>query len=65
VKKHPYEWRLRIRERLPWFLIDMGIANKGTDCEMVGAEHTWYNVDNVHSGCYYCRVVKEGQLWKK
>ena len=37
--RHPYEFRLRIRERLPWFLINLGIADKGKDCEKVGAEH--------------------------
>jgi hypothetical protein len=49
--------------RLPWFLIDMGLAAKGADCEAVGASHRWYNRDNTSSGCYHCEVVREGQHW--
>jgi hypothetical protein len=64
-KRHPYELGLRIREFLPWFLIDIGVARKGKNCEKVGAEHVWYNQGDNLSGCYYCRVTKEGQLWKK
>jgi hypothetical protein len=45
-------------------LINLGIAKKGRDCEGVGAEHHWYNIDNKTSGCYHCRVVRDGQLWK-
>ena len=39
---HPYAWRTSLRKRLPWFLINLGIAAKGKDCERVGAEHHWY-----------------------
>lgn len=62
-KGHPYALRTRIRTFLPWFLINLGIANKGEDCEKVGASHCWYNIDNENSGCYYCKVIKKGQLW--
>jgi hypothetical protein len=65
AKRHPYELRLRIREHLPWFLIDQGVARKGENCEKVGAEHSWYNHGEDLSACYYCRVMKEGQLGKK
>lgn len=58
--RHPYEFRLRIRERLPWFLINLGIADKGKDCEKVGAKHVWFNIDNQFSGCYYCKELREG-----
>jgi hypothetical protein len=64
-KNHPYSWRLKIRGRLPWFLINLGIADKGKNCEDVGAEHLWYNIDDKNPGCYYCKVEKEGQLWKE
>lgn len=64
-KRHPYEWRLQIRERLPFFLINLGIAAKGKDCESVGAEHIWYNAGDGYSGCYYCKVEKESDLWKE
>lgn len=57
-KRHPYETRLRIRERLPWILINIGLCGKGKDCEKVGAKHKWYNIDNENFGCYYCRQIK-------
>lgn len=61
---HPYAWRTWLRKRLPWFLINLGVAAKGENCESVGASHYWYNKDNVSSGCYHCEVVREGQLWR-
>ena len=63
-KGHPFAWRTKLRGRLPWFLIDLGLADKGKDCEAVGGWHRWYNQDNEHSGCYHCHVVRRGQLWK-
>jgi hypothetical protein len=62
-EKHPYRWRTWIRTHLPWFLIDLGMARKGRDCEVVGGWHHWYNVDNSSSGCYHCEIVRPGQLW--
>ena len=61
---HPYRWRTWIRVKLPWFLIDLGIAAKARDCERVGGEHWWHNRDDVSSGCYHCEAVRPGQLWK-
>jgi hypothetical protein len=61
--KHPYWWRLRLRRHLPWFLIEMGVADKGKDCEAVDAKHHWYNHDDESSGCYYCKVTRPGRLW--
>jgi len=60
---HPYAWRTKLRQRLPWFLIDLGIAAKGRNCEFVGAPHKWYNCDDSRSACYHCRVIRDGQLW--
>lgn len=34
------------------------------DCEKVGQKHKWFNVDDIHSACFNCRVLKEGQLWR-
>ena len=56
--EHPYRWRTWIRAHLPWFLIDLGIARKGHDCEAVGGWHHRYNVDDSSSGCYHCEVVR-------
>jgi len=63
--KHPYKWRTIVRCYLPWFLIDLGFADKGINCEDVDAEHYWYNIDNKTNGCYYCKKIEKGQLWKK
>lgn len=59
----PYRWRTAMRRHLPWFLIDLGIAGKGRDCEKRGGTHAWYNQDGVSSGCYHCKVVRAGRLW--
>jgi hypothetical protein len=40
------------------------LFDKGRDCEAAGGEHHWYNTDDKHSACYYCQVIREGQLWK-
>ena len=61
---HPYRFRTWLRGHLPWLLIDFGVANKGEDCEKAGGEHWWYNQDNENSGCYHCRVVRPGRLWR-
>jgi hypothetical protein len=61
---HPYRWRTWIRVHLPWFLIDLGLAAKGDDCERAGGDHWWYNKDGVSSGCMHCKVVRSGQLWE-
>ena len=63
TKKHPYKLRLQIREKLPWFLINLGFAQKGKDCEKVKAEHKWYNQGENISACYYCKVERKGKLW--
>jgi hypothetical protein len=53
TRKGRYRWRTRLRRGLPWFLVDRGIAGKGTDgC---GA-HEWYNHDGVIARCYHCEV---------
>lgn len=62
---HPYRWRTWIRAQLPWCLIDLGVADKGENCEAVGGRHWWYNEDGDHSACYHCKVVRPGQLWRQ
>jgi hypothetical protein len=37
---------------------------KVEDCEAIGNEHEWYNIDDVFSGCYHCQVTRQGQVWK-
>jgi hypothetical protein len=61
---HPYARRTWLRSHLLWFLIDLGVADKGQDCETVDAWHHWYNRDGETSGCYHCRVVRDGRLWE-
>ncbi|MFD9124985.1 hypothetical protein [Kitasatospora sp. NPDC059571] len=44
-----YRWRTRLRRQLPWFLVERGLAGKGTqDC----GDHEWYNHDGVVAHCY-------------
>lgn len=62
--RHPYRWRTWIRTKLPWFLVNLGVAAKGEDCARVGGQHWWYNRDNVTSRCYHCEILAAGQLWK-
>lgn len=62
---HPYAWRTWLRTHLPWFLINLGVADKGKDCEGVGAQHHWYNQDGQKSACYHCHVVPIGRLWER
>jgi hypothetical protein len=35
------------------------------DCEAVGGDHEWYNVNGKESGCYHCGTTREGQLWRQ
>lgn len=56
--------RTWLRTILPWSLIGLGLASKGKDCELVGGQHEWYNIDNESSGCYHCETVKPGRLWE-
>ncbi|WP_238012497.1 hypothetical protein KZZ52_58765 [Dactylosporangium sp. AC04546] len=42
-----------IRTRLPWLLINLGVAGKGkTDC----GDHEWYNAGGGVAHCYHCEV---------
>ncbi|MEP0006919.1 MAG: hypothetical protein ABJ387_10555 [Balneola sp.] len=59
----PYRKRTWLRSNLPWFLINLGVAKKGKDCEKKDGSHEWYKIDNQSSGCYHCEVVKTGKLW--
>jgi len=61
----PYRLRTWLRAYLPWFLINLGVANKGQDCELAGGGHEWYNIDGESSGCYHCSVTRHKQLWKQ
>ena len=65
MNRHPYAWRTALRKRLPWFVIDLGIAAKGEDCEKAGATHHWYKQDDQYSACYHCTVTKPGRLWER
>jgi hypothetical protein len=48
-----YRCRTWLRRRLPWVLVDWGVAGKGTtDC----GNHEWYNADGVVEHCYHCTV---------
>jgi len=61
--REPYRRRTWLRQRLPFWLIGLGVADKGTDCEAAGGRHEWYHEDGEHSACYHCRVTARGKLW--
>ena len=63
--EHPHRWRTWLRGYLPWFVINLGLASKTSDCELVGGRHHWYNRDGITSGCYHCEVDKPGRLWEQ
>jgi hypothetical protein len=62
---NPYRWRTWLRGHLPWTIINLGIVDKGDDCEQRGGEHHWYNEGEGQSGCYHCKVVRPGELWRR
>ena len=46
-----YRWRTAVRRRLPWFLVDHGVAQKGKgDC----GNHEWYRSTAEEDRCYHC-----------
>jgi hypothetical protein len=59
--KGPYRWRTNLRILLPRPLC--WIVKKGKNCEEMGEEHDWYNIDNETSGCYHCQEERNGKLW--
>lgn len=60
---HPYRRRTFWRVLLPQPLCRL--IDKGEDCQSVGADHDWYNIDGETSGCYHCKVVRPGRLWEE
>jgi hypothetical protein len=55
---HPYRYRVWVRRQLPWWLINLGVADKGRDCEAVGAWHRRYTSTEEIDGCYHCKVTR-------
>ncbi len=48
-----FRLRTRLRRRLPAFLVDLGVAAKGTtDC----GNHDWYKAADEEDHCYRCVV---------
>lgn len=64
VTAQPFRWRTHLRRHLPWFLIDIGLADKGDDCEAHGGMHEWYAAEVAVSACYHCKIERPGRLWK-
>jgi hypothetical protein len=55
---HPYRFRVWIRARLPHWMIDLGVATKGHDCEAAGGWHRWYKSTDDIDHCYHCRQTR-------
>ena len=48
-----YRWRTRVRRRLPWMLVNRGVAAKGSgDC----GDHDWYKESDEVDRCYHCEI---------
>ena len=60
--RQPYRRRTWLRQHLPFWLIDLGLAGKGSDCEAEAGNHEWYNGGNG-SSCYHCRVTISSNAW--
>jgi len=61
MKNQPYYFRKWMRERSPWFIVNIGLFRKGYDCSKYGGEHDWYKSDVKTFRCYYCRQEKNKQ----
>ena len=59
---HPHRLRTWLRVHTPNFASDF--FPKAADCAKSGGWHRWYNQDELHSGCYHCKVITDGQLWQ-
>ncbi len=38
--------------------------NTTEDCEAIGENHSWHNLDGENSACYNCLVKRKGRLWE-
>jgi|GEM_PF-2795148 len=47
------------------FLDQYWYASRIESCDTFGFQHVWHNIDNLTSGCYNCKVVREGRLWEQ
>ena len=47
------------------FLEQHWCASRIESCETFGFHHVWHNIDNLTSGFYNCKVVREGRLWEQ
>jgi hypothetical protein len=47
------------------FLDHYWCASRIESCDTFGFQHVWHNIDNLTSGCYNCKVVREGRLWEQ
>ncbi len=63
-----YRLRTAVRSRLPWALVNLGVAAKGRrDC----GRHDWYKSSDEEDRCYHCQVgvrrpsgfVPAGDAW--
>lgn len=56
--------RMRRSDLAPNEYLDQHYPAQPDDCEAHGETHRWHNVDNKHSACYHCRVIRAGRLWE-
>lgn len=59
-------WSMRISRLSPKKYVEKyWNEGKPDSCDERGWTHVWYNKDNKTSGCYNCKEVRKGKLWKK
>lgn len=47
------------------FMDQYRCASRIESCDTFGFHHVWHNIDNQTSGCYNCKVVREGRMWEQ
>ena len=47
------------------FLEQYWCVSRIESCDAFGFQHFWHNIDNLTSGCYNCKIVREGRLWEQ
>jgi hypothetical protein len=58
-------WFMRISRLSPKKYVEKYWNDGRPDsCDQKGWTHVWHNLDNKNSGCYNCKEVRKGRLWK-
>lgn len=66
-RRRPYRIRTWLRGVSPWWLINLGIFSKGSDCNLKGGEHEWVRFDDCVDLCRHCNACRPYSVewWKR